>query len=289
LGGITGSTALTVTPAVLQSIAVTPANPSVAIGSTQGFTATGSYSDGSTKDVTASVAWTSATPGVATISNAGVATGTAVGTSVVSATFSGVTGSTELTVIKAATTTVVTSSANPSSVGKSITITATVSGYSPTGAVTFTVDGGAIVIGPVTLNAATASASLSGLTAGSHTIVASYGGDVSNQPSVSTTFTQVINTGAGKVPTTTTLTSSTSVSIVGQPVTFTVTVSGSAPTGTVTLSDQNSTLATVPLVNGLASFTTATLTKGAHQITATYSGDAANLSSASSKLKQQVQ
>ncbi|HLZ08930.1 MAG TPA: Ig-like domain-containing protein, partial [Chloroflexota bacterium] len=149
--------------------------------------------------------------------------------------------------------------------------------------------GGAIVIGPVTLNAATASASLSGLAAGPHTIVASYGGDVSNQPSVSTTFTQVVNTGAGKVPTTTTLTSSTSVSIVGQPVTFTVTVSGSAPTGTVTLSDQNSTLATVPLVNGVASFTTSSLAKGAHQITATYSGDGANLPSSSSKLKQQVQ
>ena len=54
LGGITGSTVLTVTAAVLQSIAVTPANPSVAKGLTEPFTATGTYSDNSTQDLTSS-------------------------------------------------------------------------------------------------------------------------------------------------------------------------------------------------------------------------------------------
>ena len=49
LNGVTSSAdLLTVTAATLQSIAVTPASPSVAKGGTQQFTATGTYSDAST-------------------------------------------------------------------------------------------------------------------------------------------------------------------------------------------------------------------------------------------------
>src|SRR5581483_11982471 len=51
LGGISGSTVLTVTAAALQSIAVTPANPTIAKGLTQQFTATGTYSDNSTQNL----------------------------------------------------------------------------------------------------------------------------------------------------------------------------------------------------------------------------------------------
>ena len=61
LGGVTGSTVLTVSPAVLQSIAVTPANPSVPEGRTEQFTATGTFSDNSTEDLTSQVTWASAT------------------------------------------------------------------------------------------------------------------------------------------------------------------------------------------------------------------------------------
>ena len=60
---------LTVTAAALTSIAVTPANPSVAKGLTQQFTATGTYTDGSTPNLTSQVTWASATASVATISN----------------------------------------------------------------------------------------------------------------------------------------------------------------------------------------------------------------------------
>ena len=48
---------LTVTAATLQSIAVTPANPSIAKGPTQQFTATGTYSDSSTQNLTSQVTW----------------------------------------------------------------------------------------------------------------------------------------------------------------------------------------------------------------------------------------
>src|SRR5262249_22975462 len=70
--GSSGSPALTVTAAVLQSIAVTPANPSVAKGLTEQFTATGTFSDGSHQDLTSSVTWASATASVATITAAGL-------------------------------------------------------------------------------------------------------------------------------------------------------------------------------------------------------------------------
>ena len=93
---------LTVTAAALQSIAVTPANPTITAGGTLQFTATGTYSDNSTQNLTSLVTWASATPAVATITAAGLATGLAPGTSVVSASLPGFTGATLLTVNAAA-------------------------------------------------------------------------------------------------------------------------------------------------------------------------------------------
>ncbi len=86
-------------PATLQSIAVTPANPTVPINSTQQFTATGNYSDDSTKDITATVAWASSNTEAATINAAGLAsTGSDSELSTtISATMNDVTGSTLLT------------------------------------------------------------------------------------------------------------------------------------------------------------------------------------------------
>src|SRR5438477_12725760 len=65
--------------ATVQSIAVTPANPSVAVGGTQQFTATATLSDGTTKDLSASATWTSSDMATATISTSGLATGVAAG------------------------------------------------------------------------------------------------------------------------------------------------------------------------------------------------------------------
>ena len=82
---------LNVTTATLLSIAVTPTNPSIAEGTTQQFTATGTYSDASTQDLTSQVTWTSATPSVAMISNTGLTTALAQGTTSITAMLSGVT------------------------------------------------------------------------------------------------------------------------------------------------------------------------------------------------------
>ena len=77
LQGHSASTTLTVTAATLVSIAITPPTPRIALGTTQQFTATGTYTDNSTQNLTASVTWASATPSVATISNAAGSNGLA--------------------------------------------------------------------------------------------------------------------------------------------------------------------------------------------------------------------
>ena len=82
------------------SIAVSPGNPSLAVGVAGQFTAMGTFTDGSTQNITNAVAWASATPSVATISGTGVATGVAVGTSTITASLTGVTSPADtLTVI----------------------------------------------------------------------------------------------------------------------------------------------------------------------------------------------
>jgi phospholipase C len=87
----------------LTSITVTPADPSVTIGTNQQFTATGTFSNGHTSNVTQSVTWNSSTRTVATVSNAtgtrGLASALVVGTTTIHAVADGITGSTILTVI----------------------------------------------------------------------------------------------------------------------------------------------------------------------------------------------
>ena len=81
----------TVPAPTLSSLAVTPANPTIQVGAAQQFAATGTYSDGTTQNLTSQVTWASTKPAVATISaNSGLATGAGVGTSTISATLGGV-------------------------------------------------------------------------------------------------------------------------------------------------------------------------------------------------------
>jgi hypothetical protein len=101
-GGGGGSTS---TPTVtLASIAVTPANPGILSGAvaTEQFTATGTYSDSTTNNLTTSVTWSSSNTDVATISNTsgsnGLATLLAAGQTTITAASGSITGSTLLTV-----------------------------------------------------------------------------------------------------------------------------------------------------------------------------------------------
>jgi hypothetical protein len=102
LGGISGGTTLTVVnrppPPTLSSITVTPANPTIYVGQTQQFTATGHYSDGSTQNLTSVVTWSSSTTAIATIASGGLSTGVSAGTTSIVATDGTVSGNTGLTV-----------------------------------------------------------------------------------------------------------------------------------------------------------------------------------------------
>ena len=133
-GAISGSTDLTVTPATLVSVAVTPAIPSLALGRTQQFTATGTYTDATVQDITDSVTWSSSDAGVATVSmtvgTRGLATSHAVGTTTISASSNGVSGQTTLTVTAAVITLIEVTPASPSlpkGTSQAMTATATYS------------------------------------------------------------------------------------------------------------------------------------------------------------------
>jgi Bacterial Ig-like domain (group 2) len=82
----------------VSSVAVTPANPSVTAGATEQFKAVATYSDNSTKDVTSSASWVSASTSVATINSAGLATSVNPGATKITAGLDSVSGSTTLTV-----------------------------------------------------------------------------------------------------------------------------------------------------------------------------------------------
>jgi hypothetical protein len=205
------------------------------------------------------------------------------------------------TVNKATSTTAVSSSLNPSSVGVSVTFTASVTGSAPTGTVAFSADGSTISgCGAVTLsgsgNTKTAGCSTSGLAAGTHSIAASYGGDGANAGSTSSALTQTVNNNAAS---TTSLISSLNPSSVGVSVTFTASVTGSAPTGTVAFTADGAALngcTAVALPSGTKSkaktktapCSVSSLAVGTHGIVATYSGDVANNGSSSATLWQVV-
>ncbi len=83
----------------LVSIAVTPGSATIGVNATQQFTATGTFSDNSTKDVTAQSGWTSSNTATATVGAAtGLATGVAGGTVTITATDGTIKGTAQLTV-----------------------------------------------------------------------------------------------------------------------------------------------------------------------------------------------
>jgi len=117
-GSVSGSRTLAVTTATLVSIQVNPVNPDVSLGTTRQFTATGIFSDDSVQDLTQQVTWNSSAESVAAVSNAagskGLATPAGAGSSIISATLDGVSGSTNLTVTSATLVSVQVTPTNPS-------------------------------------------------------------------------------------------------------------------------------------------------------------------------------
>jgi hypothetical protein len=174
--------------------------------------------------------------------------------------------------------TTVVSSKNQSTVGQTVTFTATVGPAGPpvpTGTVAFTSNGAAITgCSAVTLTSSrTADCTTTALTKGTDTVKASYSGN-SDYSSSSGTVTQTVNTS------TTTVVSSKNPSMLGQAVTFTATVGPAGPrvpTGTVAFTSNGATItgcSAVTLTSSrTATCTTTALTKGTDTIKASYSGN----------------
>jgi uncharacterized protein YjdB len=97
-GTVSASTSVTVTTATLVSLAIAPANSSMPDEATKQFSATGTFSDNSTQDLTQLVLWSSSAPSVATINNLGLVSSLTTGTTTISAMFGSVSNSTTLTV-----------------------------------------------------------------------------------------------------------------------------------------------------------------------------------------------
>ena len=106
VGSISASLNLTVSPATITTMTITPANPSIAMGLNTQFAASGTFSDSTTQDLTFDAAWASSAPDTATVSDSagtkGFAQAMAVGSATISATFDGISGTTLLSVTEAA-------------------------------------------------------------------------------------------------------------------------------------------------------------------------------------------
>ncbi|NML61227.1 DUF3494 domain-containing protein [Massilia sp. RP-1-19] len=96
-GALSGSTTLTVTPASLMSLAITPQSVTLQAGVNRQLAAIATYSDGSTSDVSASANFVSANTAAVASTPAGLITGVAVGSSVISASFGGKTATANAT------------------------------------------------------------------------------------------------------------------------------------------------------------------------------------------------
>jgi cyclophilin family peptidyl-prolyl cis-trans isomerase len=206
--------------------------------------------------------------------------------------FSVSSGNVQVTVDQASTTTAITANPTSAASGQSVTLTATVTVNSPgsgtpSGTVTF--QDGSTTLGTANVNTSgRAVLTVPSLAVGSHNILASYGGETRFGTSSSTATLVTVAKGTPSIK----LTSSANPVTIGNPVTLTATVTAAAsgsvtPTGSVTFLEGGKPLQTVPLANGVATWTTTGLGEGSHTITASYSGDA-NFAAATTTLAQVV-
>ncbi len=165
-----------------------------------------------------------------------------------------------------------TSSPNPSTPGEAVTFTAKISSptVKATGPVSFTA--GKTVLGTVELSNGKATFTTSTLATGSTTVTVTFDGD-SNIPGSSASVTQVVQQSIGSGTSSTALSYTENPSTLAEAFTATATSSSGTPSGTMTFSVGSTTLGTVALTGGIATFNTTTLSVGSNTVMATYSGN----------------
>lgn len=175
-GGKVGTAVLTVNGATLVSIAVTPAAAALAKGVPQQYIAMGTFSDGSASNISGISLFSSSVPAIATSTNAGLVTGVAAGATVISASASGKTGSTSLTILPAALASIaLTPATNAIQVGANAALVVTAT-YAD-GSTSIVTPSSVFVSGtPAAASVDPATGVATGLAAGSSIITASFGG-----------------------------------------------------------------------------------------------------------------
>jgi sugar lactone lactonase YvrE len=223
----------------------------------------------------------------------------AIGSHTLTAAYSGdtnhapVTSAALVQIIQQATTTALSSSATALIAGKSVTLTAVVTGVSakplagnPSGTVKF-LDAGALLATITPDATGTAVFPTSNLLPGSHTITAVYSGDPLDATSTSATVTITVTIAT----TSTTLTTNANPINSGSLLTLssTVTGNGGTPTGNVTFHDGATVITSIPLTtSGTATYSLSTLTPGIHNLYAVYSGDTLDATSTSPTTAEQI-
>src|SRR5262249_25931175 len=137
---------------------------------------------------------------------------------------------------------------NPSSPGQVVNLTATVSPSAASGTVTFSDAGNPIGTG--TLSGGVAIMSTSTLSAGNHSLTATYGGNATYNASTSPAVNQVVGSAPNKQSSSTSLSVSPNPANVGQPVTLTAFVSPGNATGIVTFTDGAATVGVANVSGG---------------------------------------
>jgi uncharacterized protein (TIGR03437 family) len=172
------------------------------------------------------------------------------------------------TVAQQATIVALISSLDPSIPGVPVTFTASVPAGA-TGTITFTIDG--VSQGTLNVTAGSAQITASSLTGGNHTVIATYSGDANFLPATSSPLTQIV-----VIPQVTlTLASSANPAVVGQPITFTATISidlGANANLTAVFFAGTTPIGTAPFVGTQAVFTFSKLPAGSYDIVVKIAG-----------------
>jgi len=192
-------------------------------------------------------------------------------------------------IVKDRTTTKITSSLNPSPLGKTVTLTATILPVAPGSRLpkgTVLWKKGTTLLSTSSVSTkGTSTLSLPNLPLGSTSITAQYVGNT-NYIASSATFVQTV-----REPSTTTLKASTTSGLFGQAITFTTTVTSpfGTPSGKVVLKDGTVTIGSGNLdAHGKAKIIVSTLSRGAHSVTAIYNGNTVYVKSSSTVVSETI-
>ena len=193
-----------------------------------------------------------------------------------------------VTAAKSASTTALTVSPNPATVGESVTLRATVTGSAgtPIGSVTFSADD--VNLGSANLNSGAASitASSNGIPPGNYPVIAKYSGSTTYNASTSSADVVTLN----KAPTAITIAANpnpvTRPNTCTLSATVTRTAGTGAPGGTVTFYYETLALGSGTLNNGVATITASSsgIPNGSYAIVGKYNGNASNDASSSPPL-----